>query len=621
MNKLSLNIKVLATIFVACVTCTVAAIVVSRMEISSIARDDLAEKSRAILSRLEVAREYIANMDIMETMIKETVKDHPDGKVPKDQQVRILKGVPIFASFKLGEKGSEIEHYKFRIFSPAARNKENTATPEELGLLKEIQSKSLKELVTTSADRESLIVARPVLIAKEQGCLTCHGAPSTSPWGNGKDVLGYPMEDMKDGDLRAVFAIVSSLKPAEATAMRATLNIILWGIGFTTLAMLLGFLVMRAVIGGVRRAIDDLNTSADQTLNASQQVATSSQAMAQGASEQAASLEETSSTLEEISSMTKQNADHTLRMEKLIDATRDSAGKGGESMERMVERINAIKAAADQTAKIIKTIDEIAFQTNLLALNAAVEAARAGDAGRGFAVVAEEVRNLALRSAQAAKDTSSMIEESQQRAQQGVSATNDAQSLLKNILVNVEETSGVVREVSSASKEQSRGVTQIALAITEMDKVTQTNAANAEENAAASEQLSAQAASQSAAVRDLTGVVMGGSGNGSAARRAALTGTMRPPALPRPAVELVHARARGGNGGLRVQIQQQQEEAHAPAGAYGRSAANPEFRDIRPAGNGQHGRFQQQDEARVPPGGNGHLAAKPEFRDVRPAGK
>jgi methyl-accepting chemotaxis protein len=136
MNKLSLNIKVLATIFVACVTCTVAAIVVSRMEISSIARDDLAEKSRAILSRLEVAREYIANMDIMETMIKETVKDHPDGKVPKDQQVRILKGVPIFASFKLGEKGSEIEHYKFRIFSPAARNKENTATPEELGLLR-----------------------------------------------------------------------------------------------------------------------------------------------------------------------------------------------------------------------------------------------------------------------------------------------------------------------------------------------------------------------------------------------------------------------------------------------------------------------------------------------------
>ncbi len=584
MKKLSLNIKVLATIFGACVTCTVAAIVVARIEIGNMARADLVEKSRAILSRLEVGRDYIANMEIMDTMIRDTVKAYPDGNVPKDLKNKILKAVPIFASFRLGEKNSEQEYYKFRIFSPNPRNKDNAATAEEAEMLKEIKSKSLKEVVTVSADGESLIVARPVFIAKDQGCLTCHGSPSTSPWGNGKDVLGLQMEDLKDGDLRAVFAVVSSLKVAEATSLRASRNIILWGIAFTALALLVGFLVMRAVIGGVRRAITDLTAGAEQTLNASEQVATSSQSMAQGASEQAASLEETSSTLEEISGTTRQNAEHTVRMETLIDSTRDNAGKGSEAMERMVGRINAIKESSDKTAKIIKTIDEIAFQTNLLALNAAVEAARAGDAGRGFAVVAEEVRNLALRSAQAAKDTSALIEESQQRAQQGVAATTEAQALLKSIHTNVEETSGVVREVSNASKEQSRGVEQISQAVAQMDQVTQANAANAEENAAASEELSAQAASQAAALRGLSEIVLGGNGNGAAHTNGdAKLAHGKAQLLPlgdQSAKAGKHAKA-GENGGLRAQIEQQQEAQVFVNAPHAKPTADVKFREIR----------------------------------------
>jgi len=588
MRKISLNTKVLTTIFVACVTCTTAAIVVARIEIANIAREDLAEKARAILSRLEVGRDYIAGMEIMDGLIKDTVKAHPDGKVPKDQQLRILKAVPIFAAFKLGERGAEKEHYKFRIFSPAARNKDNTATPEETVMLKEIQSKGLKELVTTSADGDNLIVARPVFIAKEQGCLTCHGDPATSPWKNGKDVLGFQMENLKDGDLRAVFAIVSNLKAVDETSqgakMGATRNIVLWGFGFTALAMVAGFFVMRTVIGGVRQAITELGAGAEQTLNASTQVATSSQSMAQGASEQAASLEETSATLETISATTKQNAEHTLRMEKLIDSTRDSAGKGSEAMARMVDRIGAIKESSDKTARIIKTIDEIAFQTNLLALNAAVEAARAGDAGRGFAVVAEEVRNLALRSAQAAKDTSALIEESQQRAQQGVVATTEAQALLKSIHSNVEETSGVVREVSTASKEQSRGVEQISQGITQMEQVTQSNAANAEENAAASEELSAQAASQSASVRTLTEIVLGTNGAGSARGDDAAEPVHVASARAAPVGLIAKAGKHGGaakSGGLRAQIERQQEAsgaAHVTPEKHG--SGEPRFRDI-----------------------------------------
>jgi methyl-accepting chemotaxis protein len=351
-------------------------------------------------------------------------------------------------------------------------------------------------------------------------------------------------------------------------------------------ALLLGFFVATGVAKSIRNSIADLEEASGETLVASRQVATSSQSMAQGASEQAASLEETSSTLEEISGTTKQNAEHTVRMESLIDATRDNAGKGAEAMERMVERIGAMKDSSDKTAKIIKTIDEIAFQTNLLALNAAVEAARAGDAGRGFAVVAEEVRNLALRSAQAAKDTSALIEESQQRAQQGVAATVEAQALLKSILTNVEETSGVVREVSTASREQSRGVEQITQAVSQMDQVTQANAANAEENASASEELSAQAASQSAVVRILSNLVLGSNGNGSAHHNGGSNGSQgagTPAAHPagnHSPVSGMYAAA-GQNGALRAQIEQQRDNIHA-AGNVAREmpAAGGAFRDI-----------------------------------------
>ncbi len=288
---------------------------------------------------------------------------------------------------------------------------------------------------------------------------------------------------------------------------------VLWLAGVSLTAVLLslvvGYLTTRSVVSGIGEVIADLDAASRQTLHASQQVNSSSQALAQGSSEQAASLEETSATLQQIAAMTRQTMEHMERMEHLVSQARENAGKGGEAMDLMVERINLIKDSSDKTAKIIKTIDEIAFQTNLLALNAAVEAARAGEAGRGFAVVAEEVRNLALRSAQAARDTSALIEESRTRAEQGVSASGDAQRLLQDIRGTVDDVSGVVRDVATAGQEQSRGVDQITHALAQLDQLTQTNAASAEQNAAASEELSAQSNSLSLVVDRLAGLVSG----------------------------------------------------------------------------------------------------------------
>jgi methyl-accepting chemotaxis protein len=231
----------------------------------------------------------------------------------------------------------------------------------------------------------------------------------------------------------------------------------------------------------------------EQVSVASRQINSGSQSLARGASEQASSLEEVASSLQEMSAMTKQNAVNAKEAKSLSDGARSSSDKGVESMRRLSAAIDKIKASSDQTAKIVKTIDEIAFQTNLLALNAAVEAARAGDAGKGFAVVAEEVRNLAMRSADAAKNTANLIEESVKNAEGGVDINQEVLRNLEEITQQVRKVSEVMGEIAAASDQQSRGIDQINVAVEQMNQLTQDTAASSEESASASEELAGQA--------------------------------------------------------------------------------------------------------------------------------
>ncbi len=250
----------------------------------------------------------------------------------------------------------------------------------------------------------------------------------------------------------------------------------------------------------LNKATEDLEASlhrvslaATHVAAASAQISSGSQSMAQGASEQASSLEEVSSSLQELSSMTRQNVATAKEAKNLTEGTRLAASKGVESMNRLSAAIGLIKSSSDDTAKIVKTIDEIAFQTNLLALNAAVEAARAGDAGKGFAVVAEEVRNLAMRSAEAAKNTALLIEEAVKNADSGVSLNEDVLKNLQAINGHIDKVGEMMAEIVAASEQQSQGIDQINTAIEQMNQVTQQNAANSEESASAAEELSSQA--------------------------------------------------------------------------------------------------------------------------------
>jgi methyl-accepting chemotaxis protein len=264
----------------------------------------------------------------------------------------------------------------------------------------------------------------------------------------------------------------------------------------------------RKVLSVVATALDD---GSSQVASAAGQLSSTSQSLSEGASEQAASLEETSSSLEEMSSMTKRNAENAQKANDLAKQARQAADKGASDMHTMSAAMEAIKVSSDDIAKIIKTIDEIAFQTNILALNAAVEAARAGEAGMGFAVVADEVRNLAQRSAQAAKETASKIEGAISKSAQGVDISRTVSETLNEIVAKARQVDELVAEVSSASQEQNQGITQINTAIGQMDKVTQSTAASAEESAASSEELSAQAETMKGSVAQLLELVGGSS--------------------------------------------------------------------------------------------------------------
>jgi len=250
-----------------------------------------------------------------------------------------------------------------------------------------------------------------------------------------------------------------------------------------------------------------LAEGAEKVAEAASQVSGASQSVAQGATEQASSLVETSASTEAVVSITHQNADHAMRVADLMQQSETGATEVHQTLDRMVDKMKEIDASGNKIARIIKVIDEIAFQTNILALNAAVEAARAGEAGLGFAVVAEEVRNLAQRCAQAARDTAALIEESIATSRDGNARLDQMATAVRGMTESSGRVKELVDRVNVGSQEQARGMDQIQTAIAEMEKVTQKNAAGAEESASAGAELSGHADYLRSLVREMREMV------------------------------------------------------------------------------------------------------------------
>ena len=413
--------------------------------------------------------------------------------------VEINRNLFIHINSSSAEKYAEIEKKNAEyatLITEALKTLEKTATPEEKPLVAEITT-----LYATIPDQEKQVVAWSLA-------------------NTNTEAADFSMNGLRQVALDVLTAsdtLITALgKATEKTVSEsaATYKNSLWLLLCVAISgIIVSLVIATIIINGLSRSISGvvqrLASGSEQVNSASTQVAQSSEQMAEGASEQASSLEETSASLEELTSMTKQNADNANSCNGLMTEAQHTINDMSAAVKEMSSSIQDIKKSSDETAKIIKTIDEIAFQTNLLALNAAVEAARAGDAGKGFAVVAEEVRNLAQRSAEAAKQTAALLEQSQKNADGGVQVTARVSESLEKTVSNTSKVAQLVGEISAASNEQAQGIEQINTAVAQMDKVTQANAANSEEAASAGEELSAQARELDEMVQVLAGIVGG----------------------------------------------------------------------------------------------------------------
>ncbi|ACB74103.1 methyl-accepting chemotaxis protein [Opitutus terrae] len=361
--------------------------------------------------------------------------------------------------------------------------------------------KDYEKTVTLAEDRELLKKAnafRPGYLTRRDAVLALSRAAKKK---EAAEMAAKELEPYFDTYMAAVQEVVQfNRRNAQADSEQITTAVrtMQLAIGMAVLiAVGLGASAATYIVRGINRALgevaDAMQESSEQVAAAANQVAASSQSLASGSAEQAASLEETSASLEEMASMTKRNAEGAQQAKEFSSQARVAADSGATNMHAMKTAMDEIKTSSNDISHIIKTIDEIAFQTNILALNAAVEAARAGEAGMGFAVVAEEVRSLAQRSAQSARETAEKIAVAIAKTNQGVQLSNVVAQSLDEIVEKSRKVDAFVAEIATASTEQNQGIGQVNSAVGQMDKVTQSNAGGAEETAAAAEELSAQA--------------------------------------------------------------------------------------------------------------------------------
>lgn len=325
---------------------------------------------------------------------------------------------------------------------------------------------------------------------------------------NGHLLTGLPIKDFS-GTTQGVLIFVRDAAKQLAVITRIRWSLIIGGSILLILVCLFLYISSSSIVSSLKKIIEQLGKSSGSIANASSEISSSSQAVASGASEQAASLEETSASMEETTSTIKVNADNAQQANQLMRQTKKVTDLASDSMKELILSMADISQASEETSKIIKSIDEVAFQTNLLALNAAVEAARAGEAGAGFAVVADEVRDLALRSTEAAKNTAELIESTIEKVKNGEKIANSSTETFNKVASSTNKVSELVNEISVASQEQAHGVEQINHTLAEMENVTQSNAASAEESAAASEEMKFQATQLEEIVDSLKNIIIG----------------------------------------------------------------------------------------------------------------
>jgi methyl-accepting chemotaxis protein len=426
---------------------------------------------------------------------------------PDFRQTSIYATVPVVAAWNaIGHVAAE-EGYEFRVPAHDARNPKNAPVGDEERILTKLETEKLSEYFAVDENAHEMVYARPIALTAD--CLMCHGDGSQSATHDGKDLLGFRMEGWKTGDPHGMFLLRTKMDRVDSVVRAGMLQTLYWLVPLALVVGLLVYWLIAKIALQLRSLTEAVSTGSGEVTSAAAQISAQSQALAQGASRQAGSLEETSAAAEQITSMTRKNGDHSRQAAEEMQKVSARVTDSDHSLGEMIASMQEINDSSAKIARIIKVIDEISFQTNILALNAAVEAARAGDAGQGFAVVAEEVRNLASRSATAAKDTAGLIEDSLAKSNAGSAKLMQVVTVFGGIAESAAKVKVLIDQVSLGSAEQTRGIEQVLRSIQQMDQITQASAASAEEGAATSEELSAQAEAMNGIAQELMAVVEG----------------------------------------------------------------------------------------------------------------
>lgn len=477
------------------------------MEIRKSIIDGYVEKARSVVLASESVSELMEKkweMGIFDVAMLR-------GFAQNNERDKLLATVPVVTAWRSAMMNADEAGYEFKTPKFQPRNPKNEPGKQEAEVIRMFQQDTAKsEHYFIDADLNAIRYFRPVVLSET--CLYCHGDPKNSReyWGNdrGLDPTGAKMEDWEVGFIPGAFEVIQSLDEADSQSNVLLLKVVAIVLGaLAVIALLFRLFMNRQVINPIKDAVSELAEANTQVLSASDEISKSATNLADGASNLAGTVEEVNATVEEATAINTQNAGNTSEADKLAKLAFESAQDGSKKLDELTQAMGEISEASNKIAQIIKTIDEIAFQTNLLALNAAVEAARAGEHGLGFAVVADEVKNLAGRSAKAAKETASIIEHALEKISGGSKVTDQTREAFGVILENARKTSGLISEIAASIKEQAEGMRQISTSMGTVDQVTQQNAATSEETAAASEELNAQASQMLESARRVADMV------------------------------------------------------------------------------------------------------------------